>query len=84
MTEFEKQTYKDMSRADRVSIWMIKASEFFEFSRLMTNEDAKFLKKVLDAMIYEEQRLDFLNTVGEGPAGYDGWTAYRCRPEEGG
>lgn len=53
MTEFEKQTYKDMSRADRVSIWMIKASEFFEFSRLMTNEDAKFLKKVLEAMIEE-------------------------------
>lgn len=54
MTEFEKQTYKEMDRATRVSIWMIKASEFFEFSRIMTKEDAKFLKRVLDVMIKEE------------------------------
>lgn len=54
VTEFAKQTYKDMSTANRVRIWMIKASEFFEFSRLMTNEDAKFLKRVLDVMIKEE------------------------------
>ena len=36
-----------------------------------------------DMESYEEQRLDFLNTNGEGQAGYDGWKAYRRKPEEG-
>lgn len=50
MTEFEKQTYKDMSGADRVRIWLIKSFELFELSELMTKEDIKFLKMGFDAM----------------------------------
>lgn len=50
MTEFEKQTYKDMSGADRVRMWLIKSFELSELSELMTKEDIKFLKMVFDAM----------------------------------
>lgn len=54
MTEFAKQTYKDMSTADRVRMWLIKSSELFELSELMTKEDIKFLKMAFDAMKEDE------------------------------
>ena len=50
MTEFERAVYADMKPADRVSIWLIKAADFFEYSRIMTEEDTEVLRKVLEKM----------------------------------
>ena len=55
MTEFEKQVYTDMSSADRILLWMMKCSEFMEFSEIMTEADIRGLHKVL-SIADEEDR----------------------------
>lgn len=50
MTPFEKQAYADMSSIDRIRLFMIKAEEFMQFCRIMTEEDVQGLKRICDLM----------------------------------
>lgn len=50
MSEFEKGVYADMESVDRVILYAIKALELIEFARLMTAEDIRLLKRLVEEM----------------------------------
>ena len=50
VNDFAKKVYADMSSVDRVLLYMVKAQELIEFTKNMTDEDIRLLKKVFDTM----------------------------------
>jgi len=45
VTDFERETYRDMDGVDRCLPWLIKIHELFEYSKCLTVEDLRKLKQ---------------------------------------
>lgn len=50
MTEFEKEVLTHGPSETRIMLWMSKAADFLEISKLLTEQDIKGLKEVLRLM----------------------------------
>lgn len=55
MTDVEKHLIRSMSPPDRCAVWMMAALRMQELSELMSKDDIKTLKMMLD-IIKEEKR----------------------------
>lgn len=48
MTEFAKAVYEGMTSSDRVLLFLQKHQELLEFARIMTDNDVRLLKQLID------------------------------------
>lgn len=48
MTEFAKAVYEGMTSSDRVLLFLLKHQELLEFADIMTNDDVRLLKRMID------------------------------------